>query len=112
MGGYEMPVKVRGKRPDKVLKQIVQALEAYRADHEAAEIETYRQNSVSVRIRVIDPAFAGQSRSRREEELWRILEQLPQDVLADVSLLLLLTPEEAKTSWANLEFEDPVPSRL
>jgi hypothetical protein len=107
-----MSVKVRAKRPDKVLKQIVQALEAYAEEHPAAEIETYRQNSVSVRVRVIDPAFAGQSRSRREVELWRILEQLPQDVLADVSLLLLLTPDEAKTSWANLEFEDPVPSRL
>lgn len=41
-----MPVKVRAKRPDKALKQIVQALETYAATHAEAQIETYRQNSL------------------------------------------------------------------
>jgi stress-induced morphogen len=105
-------VKLRTKRPDKILKQIVEALKRYEAAHPRAEVEAYRQNSVSVRIRIIDPDFEGMSRAAREDLLWPLLEQLPEEVMADVSLLLLLTPKEAKRSFASLEFDDPVPSRL
>jgi hypothetical protein len=107
-----MAITLRTKRPDQTLKQIVDALKEYDAEHPQAKIEAYRQNAVSVRIRVIDPGFEGKSRAEREEELWAVLEQLPDDVTAEISLLLLLTPEEAKTSFANVEFDNPVPSNL
>jgi stress-induced morphogen len=107
-----MSIKVRTSRPDKALRQIIQALETYSREHPSAEIETYRQNSVSVRIRIIDSAFKGKSRIAREEELWALLNELPEDIVAEISLVLLLTPDEAKRSLANVEFDDPIPSKL
>jgi hypothetical protein len=43
---------------------------------------------------------------------WKYLGQLPEDVQSDISTLLLLAPEETKTSFANIEFDDPVPSEI
>ena len=34
----------------------------------------------------------------------------PRRDVTDISMLVLITPSEAKTSGANLEFEDPFPS--
>jgi len=105
-----MTIKLRTKRPDRVLKQIVEVLKQYDAAHPHAEIEAYRHNSVSVRVRVIDPDFEGTDRVQREDEIWPLLGQLPDETAAEVSLLLLFTPEEAKKSFANAEFDDPIPS--
>jgi hypothetical protein len=107
-----MPIKLRTKRPDQRLKQIIEILKDFAASHPQAEIEAYRQNSVSVRVRVIDPTFQGRSRSQREEELWAALDRLPEDVVAEISVLLLLTPEEAKSSFASMDFDNPIPSRI
>jgi hypothetical protein len=107
-----MTIKLRTKHPDATLKRIVDALKPYEAAHPRAKIEVYRQNSVSVRIRVIDEKFKGTSRAEREEELWKALEALPDETVAEISLLLLLTPTEAKESLANYEFDNPVPSKL
>ena len=41
-----------------------------------------------------------------------MLAKLPDDVVAEISLLLLLTPKEARKSMANVEFDDPIPSEL
>ncbi len=107
-----MAIKLRTNSPDQHLKQIVAALKKYDHAHPHAKIETYRQNSVSVRIRIVDPAFIGKSRAQREEELWGFLDELPEEVAAEISMLLLLTPEERKTSFASLDFDNPLPSRL
>jgi hypothetical protein len=107
-----MVIKLRTKRPDPLLKQIVTALRGYEAAHPAAEIEAYRQNSVSVRIRVINPEFEGRSRAQREDDVWTVLNELPEEAVAEISLLLLLTPDEAKKSFASFEFDNPVPSKL
>ncbi|HVS35868.1 MAG TPA: hypothetical protein VMS17_09820 [Gemmataceae bacterium] len=107
-----MTIKLRTKRLDPVLKQIVQVMRAYEEPHPQAQIEVYRHNSVSVRIRVINREFKGLSRAQREEDLWAVLSRLPEDAAAEVSLLLLLTPEEAKKSFASFEFDNPIPSKL
>jgi hypothetical protein len=107
-----MSIKIREEGPDRVVSDIFAALQRYDAMHREADIEIYRQNPVSVRIRILNPEFAGKSRAQREEEVWRELEQLPEETAADISLLLLLTPAEAKNSFASFEFDDPVPSRL
>src|SRR3954447_14774174 len=107
-----MTIKLRVKRPDPVLRDIVKALREYDEAHPHAEIEAYRQNSVSVRIRILNPEYAGKSRAQREEEVWAVLDDLPEDVLAEISLLLLLTPAEAGTSFASAEFDAPIPSKL
>ncbi len=72
----------------------------------------YRYNSVSIRVRVIDKGFKGLSRIERENLVMPLLRALEQITLDDITLLLLLTPEEAETSMMNLEFDDPSRSGL
>ncbi len=107
-----MTVKLRTKRPDPLLREIVKVLREYDAAHPHAEIEAYRQNSVSVRVRILNPEFAGRSRAQREEEVWAVLNKLPEEAVAEISLLLLLTPDETKNSLASWEFDAPIPSKL
>ena len=38
--------------------------------------------------------------------------ELPEETQSDVTILLLLAPEEAGRSLMNLEFENPSPSRV
>jgi stress-induced morphogen len=91
---------------------ILEGLEAYRASHPSAKIDSYRQNSASIRIRIIDPDFKKMDRARRHDLIWDFLEQLPEDTQSQITILLLLTPEETKKSIANMDFENPIPSRL
>lgn len=107
-----MPVKVRNKKLDPVLRQISKSLEQYAAGHPSAAIEVYRYDNVSVRIRIIDSSFKAMSRGQREDDLWTLLHQLPEEVVSEISLVLLLTPAEAKRSFASIEFDDPIPSRI
>lgn len=100
-----------GERDEQV-EQILAALSRYQDAHPNAQMDVRRRNPVSIRIRIIDPDFQGMDRVDREPELWRILEQLPEEIFANVTMLLLLTPEEAKQSFANYEFENPIPSPL
>jgi hypothetical protein len=106
-----MPVTIRGKVDDE-LRKVAGALQPYSKAHPKADVVLYRQNSVSIRVRVVSEHFAAVSRAVREEEIWAALETLPEEIVSDISLLLLLTPGEAKESFANHEFEHPVPSKL
>ncbi len=101
------------EKSDRSVEQIRECLRAeYQRDHPHAKVDVKRQNNVSIRVRVVDPDFDGMDRVDRDTALWRILDQLPEKVVSDVTLLLLLTPDEVPTSLANLEFENPIPSRL
>ena len=106
-----MPELLRGKS-DPAVKQIKDVLSQYEAEHAGAKAALYRRNSASVRIRIIDPSFSGRSIGERSEQAWLYLRKLPEAVRDDISVLLLLPPEEAATSFANVEFENPLPSRL
>lgn len=101
----------RGKT-DQIIDRIIGVLESYAADHPDAQIDLYRQNPVSVRLRIIDPDFAGLGKPQRHQQAWKYLEQLPEEVQSDISTVLLLAPAEMKNSFANFEFEDPIPSKL
>src|SRR5436190_7027876 len=107
-----MTVKIIHGPKDELVKKIFEALQKYDKANPNAQIDLYRQNSVSVRIRIVDPAFHGLDKSGRHEKVWRFLEQLPDEIQSDISMLVLLAPSETKTSFANLEFDDPVPSHL
>jgi stress-induced morphogen len=107
-----MSIKYRTKKPDAALKRIGEAFRPYIEAHAEAAIELYRQNNVSVRVRIVDPDFAGKGRAERAQQVWPLLDKLPDDVVADVSMLVLLTPEETKESLANFEFDHPTPSRI
>lgn len=97
---------------DSQVQQIRDVLSRYENDHPNAQIEVRRQNSVSIRIRIVDPDFAGLDRVDREPAVWNVLKTLPEEVFTNITMLLLLAPDETQGSLANQEFEDPIPSRL
>ena len=97
---------------DDCIVKIEAVLCKYRNEHAGAQTKVYRQNPASVRIRIIDPGFANADRVQRDDAVWQYLDKLPAEVQSDISMLVLLTPEETETSLANLEFDDPVRSRL
>ncbi|MBX6316163.1 MAG: hypothetical protein IRY99_25120 [Isosphaeraceae bacterium] len=98
---------------DAVVRQLHEALKRhYQPAHSAAKIAVKRYNSASVRVRIIDPDFEGQSLTARDDAIWEILDRLPDEVRSEIGLLLLLTPREAETSLMNLEFEKPAASPL
>ncbi len=97
---------------DEEVRAILNVLESHKISHPDTEIVSYRQNSGSIRIRIIDPDFRKLDKALRHDQVWEILEQLPEDIQSQITVLLLLTPEEVKTSFANMDFENPIPSRL
>ena len=98
---------------DEAVEAIKDALDAYEIEHPGADATLYRQNSASIRLRVIDRRFEGMTRSRRHADIWDYLAaRTPEDALADVSLVLAVAPAELKMSFANFEFESPIPSKL
>jgi stress-induced morphogen len=107
-----MAIHITRGQADDVLNEIVQALGPYEADHPAAQIDLYRRNNVSVRVRIVDPDLAGLSLPQRHDLAWRYLDALSDEAQADISTLLLLAPAEVPESFGNMEFENPVPSVL
>ncbi|HKI20797.1 MAG TPA: hypothetical protein VKA15_23095, partial [Isosphaeraceae bacterium] len=83
---------MKRKKADIQVQQICDTLEEFKSAHPRAKIEIQRKNSVSIRIRIIDPDFKGLDLVERDNQLWKILENLPDEVLSQISLLLLLTP--------------------
>ena len=95
------------------IKDVETALKPYLERHPNAQLDSYSQNSVSIRIRVIDPDFDGLDRGKRHDLIWDYLEKaLPEHLIQQVTVLLLLTPDETDTSYSNMDFEDPIPSNL
>jgi hypothetical protein len=78
--------------------------------------DAYRYNSASIRVRIVDPRFAGKSIEARDAMVEPLLEQLPEETESDIMNLLTMTPDEltptSRKFFANLEFEDPSPSEL
>lgn len=97
---------------DTCLQSLAEALAPYAAQHDNADIVVYRHNSVSVRIRIVDPDFDGISKAERHDIVWDFVKDLPEAQQSEISLLLLFTPDEVERSFANDEFDHPIPSSL
>jgi hypothetical protein len=98
----------RKAKPDSHVSLILDTLaRTYLPAHRQAVIDAYRYNPACVRVRIIDPDFAGQDWLEREEPFRKTLWALPEETFSQISLLLLLTSEEAESSDANREFENP-----
>ena len=97
---------------DESLRQILEILQEYRREHPAARVDAYRQHSTSLRIRIVDPDFGDQDAIERENDVWRLLDKLPPSTRGEITVLLLLTPQEAEQSFASFEFDNPVASTL
>ena len=102
----------RSAQPDGQVQQILDLLTVYERTHPQAQIEGRRHNPVSIRLRIIDPDFQGMDRIEREPAVWKLLRQLPEEVFVNITMLLLLTPEETEHSLASQEFDHPIPSRV
>ena len=102
----------RSTQPDRQVQQILDILAAYERTHPQAQIEGRRHNPVSIRLRIIDPDFQTLDRIEREPDIWQLLRKLPEEVFVNITMLLLLTPEEAEHSLASQEFDHPIPSRV
>jgi hypothetical protein len=101
----------RKKEVDLHLSRIRDKLvQDYGTRHPQAQIDVKRYNSVCVYIRIIDPDFTRKRWKTREEEVWKVLETLPEDSFVQISLLVLLAPKETETSPLNFEFEEPASS--
>lgn len=107
-----MATIARGSR-DELVKKLRNTLDEYERLNPGAVATLYRQNSASIRIRIIDKRFAGWSRGKRHDQaLSFISERLSDDEIQEISMLLLLTPEELSASFINSEFDDPVRSNF
>ncbi len=107
-----MAINIPRGKTDPIIDKVIEALEDYQKDHPQAEIDLYRQNSVSIRIRVIDEELDGLTKPERSQLIWKYLDKLSEDEQGDLSTIILLTPGETQKSLANFEFEDPIPSEL
>ena len=83
------------------------------------QVDAYRYNSASIRVRVIDPRFQGLSTENRDAMVEVYLDQLPERTQADIMTLFTFAPsmfEQTSKSrrdfLLNVEFEEPSPSRL
>ena len=99
-----MPVKILRGASDDILEQVIAVLRNYEATHPDAVIDLYRQNSVSIRVRIVDSEFQGMSKKERNDLVWDYLDTLSEDAQADISMLVLLAPTEVEKSMGNLEF--------
>jgi hypothetical protein len=107
-----MSIRILRGDSDPVIEEIIGALKFYEDDHPNSQIDLYRQNPVSVRIRIIDSNFARHNKIERNKSVWNYLGKLADDAQSDISSLILITPDETEKSFSNLEFNDPVPSNL
>ncbi|NLF06411.1 MAG: hypothetical protein GX594_00300 [Pirellulaceae bacterium] len=83
------------------------------------QVDAYRYNSASIRVRVIDPGFEGLPLDERDAKVEQYLKQLPERTQADIINLLTFAPSEFEQPpfkfrgyLLNIEFEDPSPSLL
>jgi stress-induced morphogen len=83
------------------------------------QVDAYRYNPASIRVRVVDPRFEGISTENRDAMVEPHLEQLPERTQADIMNLFTFAPSELRQSpksykefMKNTEFEDPSPSML
>ncbi len=83
------------------------------------QVDAYRYNSASIRVRVVDPRFNGLSPEKRDAMVEPHLERFPERTQADIISLFTFAPSELqqplnhfKEFMKNTEFDDPSPSML
>lgn len=102
-------MKKKTKETRAIEKLLKESFPAYPPDYPP---EAYRYNSVSIRVRLIHDDFRDTTRSAREDRVLPVIRTLPDETQEDITILLLLAPNELDRSPMNIEFEHPVPSRI
>lgn len=91
-------------------KAIRKALAPFLAKHPKAQLDMYRRNQYALRLRIIDSAFEGMDLVERDTVIREYLDSLPDDVMDDLTMIVLVTPKETATSIANFDYDNPQPS--
>jgi DNA-directed RNA polymerase specialized sigma24 family protein len=83
------------------------------------QVDAYRYNSASIRVRVVDSRFEGLPAAERDAMVEPYIDQLPERTQADIMNLFTFSPAELKETTKtfrefllNTEFDDPSPSML
>lgn len=85
------------------------------------QVDSYRFNSASIRVRVVDSRFESLSRPERDAMVEPYLDQLPEETQRDIVTLMTFAPsdlaaepsgEKFREHLMNLEFESPRQSTL
>ncbi|HXE56170.1 MAG TPA: hypothetical protein VN541_24300 [Tepidisphaeraceae bacterium] len=98
---------------DPIVDKVKTVLEEYEHAHPGSEASLYRQDPLSIRIRIVSDQFTGWSRGKRHDYAWDFISsRLTDKEIEDISILLLFTPKELSKSSINSEFDDPIPSPL
>lgn len=78
---------------------------------EFANVDAYRHNSASLRVRIMDERFRSLDMDERDALVHPELTKLPDDTQADIINLVLMYPgedrDERRIQWANTRFEHP-----
>lgn len=84
-------------------------LDEFCLKHPDAQATTYRYGTASIRVRIVSESFATIDEVDRHDYVWPYIEALDEDVVEQITVVLLLTPKElaAGKSMMNIEFEDP-----
>lgn len=104
-----MAVRFTSGKKDRIVREIVTALDAYQAAHPRSDIQLYRQGPVAVRIRVVDPGFQRTAREERHDQVWEYLGVLSEEAATEIVQIVVVTPAEVKTSNASYDFDHPEP---
>src|SRR5438477_9123794 len=69
------------------------------------QADSYRYNSASIRVRVIDPRFEGMPREKRDAMVEQYLDKLPPETQRDIVTLFTFAPSElARTPMTFREY--------
>jgi stress-induced morphogen len=98
------------KKQDKATRLIYERLkERFPNLPDDIEKVVYRYWGTLIKVRVVDSSFARKTYLEREALIEDILDSLPKEVHSSISVLMLLTPKEAKdkSDVMNHEFDHP-----
>jgi hypothetical protein len=70
----------------------------------------YRYNPAAIRVKIVDSTLHGRSKGERHDYVWRVLQGVPEDILAQISVLLCL--ESGESAPLDMEFHEPTRSYL
>lgn len=78
-----------------------------------ARLDIYRKiPGHSIRVRVVHPRFTDQLIDDRDRMTSGLLRDVPDEIDQDITLVLLLGPEELEGDFGNAEFDRPASSYL
>lgn len=73
-------------------------------------VSAYRYNAACIRVRVIDPVFAGKRRQRRQDWVDPVLATLPADIERDIITVIPVCWPEVRTDPQSRTFDREAPA--